>query len=598
MASTEQSAAKPSEAHPIQWATRAVLFVDIVEFVRLIDQDEEGVISRWLDLIKHIETQILQSIEGRLVKRIGDGLLLEFGDVRSAMSTAFAIQRACEHDNAGLPTDRQILLRMGIEVGDVIVERDDVYGRDVNLAARLMTLAGPGQIVISARAREFCTPDIDADIEDLGDCYLKHIRRPVRAFRISPLGSRRHLAPWMPLDDLLPAIAVIPFAAHDVAPDLHVLGEVLAEEITRELSRSPDLNVISRLSTTIFRDRAISIAEIGAHLSVDYVLSGIYRVNDHEIELDAELAEAESGQITWTGRFKDNVRGFLDGERDLIGNVIAGATGAMMSRELHRTQTHALPTLKSYSLLMGSIAFMHRLSRRDFERAHHLLQTLVDRAPRQSVPQAWLAKWHVLRVQQGWSSDPQRDGQLALGYTKQALDTDPDSSLALAIDGFVHTNLLKRLDIAQQRYDLAIQTNPNDSLAWLLKGTLHAFMGEGRPAVESTRRALMLSPFDPHRYFYDSLAATAHLAARQYDQALTLAQRSYRANRTHTSTLRAIAIAQWELGLHDAARNTAQELMNLEPGLTVENWLGRSPSAPYYTGREWANVLKQVGVPH
>ena len=149
--------------------------------------------------------------------------------------------------------------------------------------------------------------------------------------------------------------------------------------------------------------------------------------------------------------------------------------------------------------------------------------------------------------------------------TKRALDIDPDCSLALAIDGFVHTNLLKKLDIAQERYNHAIVANPSNPLAWLLKGTLHAFMGEGQQAVDNTQRALKLSPLDPHRYFYDSLAATACLAAYRYEDALELAQRSLRANRKHTSTLRAMAIAQWQLGRHDEARQTVQELMKLEP---------------------------------
>jgi tetratricopeptide (TPR) repeat protein len=240
---------------------------------------------------------------------------------------------------------------------------------------------------------------------------------------------------------------------------------------------------------------------------------------------------------------------------------------------------------------------MHRLSPYDFDEARRLLEALIERAPRQAIPRAWLAKWHVLRVQQGWSDDPQQDAQLAMRCTKQALDVDPHCSLALAIDGFVHTNLLKKLDIAKERYELALLNNPNDSLAWLLKGTLHAFKNEGQQAVSCTQRARRLSPLDPHRYFYDSLSATAHLAAHQFDRALKLAQRSLKSNCTHTSTLRALAIAQWQLGLHDDARATVGRLMQLEPHLTIRSWRERSPSAEFKTGEEWASVLQQAGVP-
>jgi tetratricopeptide (TPR) repeat protein len=147
------------------------------------------------------------------------------------------------------------------------------------------------------------------------------------------------------------------------------------------------------------------------------------------------------------------------------------------------------------------------------------------------------------------------------------------------------------------RYDLALLNNPNDSLAWLLKGTLHAFKNEGQQAVSCTQRARKLSPLDPHRYFYDSLAATAHLAAHQFDRALKLAQRSLKSNCTHTSTLRAMAIAQWELGHHDDAHRTVGRLMQLEPHLTISSWRERSPSTGYKIGEEWASVLHQAGVP-
>jgi adenylate cyclase len=588
---------KPFPVHAIERAVRAMLVVDVVESVRLIEQDEEGVIARWLGLVNHVETELLVAGGGRLVKCLGDGMLLEFADSRAAVATAFAIRHAAKRLNFGVPAERQMLLRMGIEVSDVIIESRDVYGHGVNLATRLASLAGPDEIVISARVRDQITPVLDADVEDLGDCHLKHIRQPVRAYRVGPPGPRPVIQPGFALEALRPTLAVIPFTPRDAAPEHHVLGEVLAEEMIRELSHSPDLNVISRLSTTAFRGRQVTLAEINAHLNADYVLSGVYRVDGQRIHLDAELAEAESAHIVWCRRYTDQIADILGGERELIGRVVADACSAIISCELRRAQSQALPTLKSYTLLMAAITLMHRLSPHDFQQARTLLQTLVERAPRQSIAHAWLADWHVLHVQQGWSDDSGRDAQLALQCTRQALDNDPHCSLALAIDGFVHTNLLKRFDIAHQRYNLAISANPNNALAWLLKGTLHAFTDEGDKAVEYTELALKLSPLDPHRYFYDSLAATAHLTAGHYDCALQLAQRSLRANRSHTSTLRVMTVAQWQLGLRADARKTVKELLKLQPELTISGYLRRAPSASYEIGKKIAHVLQQAGVP-
>jgi tetratricopeptide (TPR) repeat protein len=287
----------------------------------------------------------------------------------------------------------------------------------------------------------------------------------------------------------------------------------------------------------------------------------------------------------------------VQGKDPLIDRVVTEVSAAVMARELQRAQSQALPTLESYTLMMGAIALMHRLSLQDFDRARQMLETLTDRAPRRAVPQAWLAKWHVFRVWQGWSDDPKNDSQLALDCTKRALDADPQCSLALAIDGLVHTNLLKKLDVAQERYDLALRVNPNDSLAWLLKGTLHAFKGEGKAAMKGTQRALKLSPLDPHRFFYDALAATAALSAGRYERAIGLAQHSLRANRTHASTLRALAIAQWQLGREEDARKTVQDLMRVEPTLTVTKYLERFPGSAYETGKIWSSALRNAGVP-
>jgi TolB-like protein/tetratricopeptide (TPR) repeat protein len=489
-------------------------------------------------------------------------------------------------------------LRIGLEVSDVIIEPDDVLGRGVNLAARLMTLAGPGEIVISARVRDQLTPDLDADIEDLGDCYLRHLPDPVRAYRIGPPGPRPLIRRTLGQDDLAPTIAVVPFSPRHVPLEHDIIGEVLAEEIIRSLSHTPELRVISRLSTTQLRGRQMSLAEISGHLNADYVLSGSYGSDARTVTVSAELAESKSGRILWTDRLKDEVSGILSGEAEIIGRIIGAVSSAIITRELQRSQSQPLPTLKAYTLLLGAIALMHTLSLRDFEQARHLLQTLLDRGVHHPIAQAWLAHWHVLRVQQGWSIDERQDGYLALEATKRALDLDSQCFEALAIDGFVHTNLLKKLDVAHERYDLAIKANPNYALAWLLKGTLHAFTDDGVRAVEFTQRALELTPLDPRRYFYDSLAATACIAAAQYDRALALAQRSLRANCKHTSTLRSKIAAEWHLGLHDQARATARELMRLEPNLTVSRWLARSPAAPYNIGRDLADVLRRVGVPN
>jgi adenylate cyclase len=582
-----------------EWVVRTVLFVDVVESVRLMEENESDVVRRWRQLVVDVEKHILPPHGGRLVKSLGDGLLVEFPTVPPAVKAAFALQRAVAGINSGVSPNQHILLRMGVHCGHLIADDRDVYGSQVNLAARLTGLAGPGEIVVSADVHDQLTPILDADIEDLGSCYLKHVREPVRAYRVGPPGPRPVIEPGtISMPQLRPTVAVIPFVERATTPQHPVVGEVLADEIIGALSRSTELNVISRLSTTVFRGRETSIEEVSRFLTANYVLSGAYHKVGRKLRLNVELSASQSGTIVWSDGVEGNAHGLMSGRDGTVDTIVNSVSAAILDHELQRAQSQPLPTLESYTLLMGAIALMHRLSERDFDRSRVLLQVLTERVSRQAVPWAWMAKWHVLRVQQGWSEDPSLDAQLALDCERRALDADPQCSLALVMGGFIHTNLLKQLDVAEEKYATALQINPNDGMAWLLKGTLHAFKGQGQLAIDYTEHALKLSPLDPHRYFYESLAATAALSAGRYQRAVELAKRSLRANRTHTSTFRALAISQWQLGLHQEARDTVKELLRLEPSLTVTRYRQRHPSGGYETGRIWSSALEGAGVPH
>lgn len=569
------------------------------------EQADGALLSRWRELVEDTTNNVLPAHGGRVLKTQERSALLGFPRVAHAAKAAFEIQQLCTRVNAGRPASAQLEVRMGMQVGELIgQEQQEVYGGDVNLAARLTTLAGPGEIVVSAGVRDQLTPVLDADVEDLGDCYVKRLNRPVRAYRVGPPGPRPVVEPTGTPGELQPTIAVIPFNARAGDAEHQVLGEVLADHAISALSRTTSMNVISRLSTTAFRGREVTLQEVGSLLHANYVVSGAYHVVGGKVSLIAELADAKSGRVVWSDDARGDVRAVVSGESELVDRLVSRVSAAVTARELEKAQIQPLPTLESYTLLISAIALMHRLSPQDFDRARTLLEALIERAPRRAIPHAWLGKWHVLRVWQGWSSgraqfatEFARDAEIALDCTKRALDSDPNCSLALAIDGFVHTNLLKQLDTALERYEYALTVNPNDSLAYLLRGTLCAFKGEGAQAMKDTQRALRLSPLDPHRYFYDSLAATAALSAERYDRAIELAQRSLRANRMHASTLRALAIAQSLSGQMEAARATVAELLKIEPTLTVAKYRDRHPAGEHHTGKVWAEALGKAGVP-
>jgi adenylate cyclase len=578
--------------------TKALLVMDVVESVRLMEQDEDGFVRRWQQLVHEAKERLLPLHGGRLVKSLGDGLMLEFSTPQTCVKAAFAIQQFSQQANIGRPAEHQVFLRMGAHVASFVTDQHDIYGTDVNLTSRVSTLAGPGEIVVTADFRDQLAPLLDAQIEDLGECHLKHVREPIRAYRIGPPGHEPVVRPGNSIKlNLRPTIAVIPFATRSNEPGHELLGEALADEVIAALSRTSELHVISRLSTTFFSARAEAIDDIRNHLGATYILSGTCRSAGSQLALFVELVDTQNGHILWAESLKGEVRGLFAVDDDLIGRLVSQISTSVMSTELQRAHGQALPTLEDYTLLLGAVALMHRTSVTDFGRARALLEHLVERGPRHPVPHAWLAQWHVLSASQGWSVNPGREAKLAQDHTMRALDEDPECSLALTIDGLVRIHLLKDTDGALQRYHDAIAINPNESLAWLFKGTLHAFKGEGAPAISAAEKALRLSPLDPLRYFYDSLAASAAVSAGDYPRAVELARRSLRANRTHTSTYRALAIAQALSGDIEGAKVSITQLLELDPQFTVTEFLKRSPSSQFSVGRLYADALLQAGLP-
>jgi class 3 adenylate cyclase/tetratricopeptide (TPR) repeat protein len=576
---------------------RTVLVADVVESVRLMQEDESGTVRRWRGFVDRVVHRLLPGQDGRLVKSLGDGLMLEFSRVSAAVNVAFAMQDAIAQANRDVERSRRLHLRIGINVSELIADEHDVYGHGVNLAARLMTLAGPDEIVVSADVRDQLTPALDANIEDLGECYVKHVQRPIHAFRVGAPGEQPVIERGNLAEDLRATIAVIPFRPRALQPTGDVLGQLLADEVISVLSHSPEVNVISRLSTSAFQGREVKLEDVSAYLRADYVLSGSYHADADHVTLKAEMAETRTMQVMWSQTLKGSINSVIAGDDPLAGRLVSEACAAMMVRELQRSQGKAPQSLQNHTLLLSSIALMHRISPIAFQRAQQLLQVLIERTPRLASPYAWMAKWHVLRVTQGWSTDAQADGKAALDNTKRALDRDPTLSLAMTVEGQVNTWILKRLDVAEQLYAQALQSNPNDSLAWLLKGTLYSFRDEGKEAVRHTRHALRLSPLDPLLFYFEGHAAAALLSSGQYEKALTLAKRALRLNTTHASTIRVLVAASWHLGHVQEACKYVEQHMRLDPNFRVSTFLERSPSAGSEFGKGIATALIEAGAP-
>lgn len=560
-----------------------------------MESDETGQVDRWRRFVNEVQTLVLPVHGGRLVKSLGDGMLLEFDSVRCAMSAAIDMQRRITAYNGGLPQAASMHLRIGAHVADVVRDSLDIYGTGVNLASRIAGLAGPGEIVISADARDQLVPALEVDIEDLGECYLKHVAAPVRTYRVGAAGSQPVIQGEARILSPQSTIAVIPFTAGD--PQQSVLGELLSDGVNAQLSLMAELRVISRLSCSAFAGRAVNLSVIAERLQAHYVLSGSVYAQGDALLVSAELSETRGGSVVWATRLPGTVSELVQAHAQVIDVLAEGVLQAVLRTEVARARTAPLPTLESYSLLLGAVNLMHRQSRTDFERARELLEHLSERHPRHATPKAWMAKWYAVSAAQGWSPNATSGPMIARQHVESALACEPTHSLAWAIRGLLHGYVDADFDAAESDYRHALENNPNESLAWLFLATLHGWRGQGDAAAQAADEALRLSPLDPLKYYFDSLAGAAMLGARRYDRAIELSLRSLRSNRSHLSTFRVLAMAQALSGDVAAARKTIDELLAKDPQFTVDSFLRTSPWRMSADAAQLCDALAEAGVP-
>jgi len=342
----------------------------------------------------------------------------------------------------------------------------------------------------------------------------------------------------------------------------------------------------------------MDIEDVKNQLGADYILMGTYLLNGNDVKIHLEIVDTQSGLLIWSEQANGPLNSLLDMSSRWAQNVVEFTARSMLRNELDRASSIDPLTLPNYTLLIAAVNLLHRISDADFARAKDYLSILIERNTRSPVPLAWMAKWLVVSHVQRQATDVNRLGKTARDCTSKALDINSSCTLSLTMDGLVHTNILKDLETAEKRYDAALRRNPNESLALLLRGTLQAFKGNGKLAMQDVDKALQLSPLDPMKYYYLSLSATAALADHQYDKALELASESKALNPHHASTIRAMAIAEINLGRSKTAKKSINNLLELDPSFSVNKFLSQSPSSDFAIGRHWAKSLREAGAPH
>lgn len=576
---------------------RVILFADLVESVRLYERFEASTIDRWRRFCATVRGQLAPALNGRLVRTVGDGLLLDFPTPAEAVRAAFALHQEIAVLNSppsAEAADDDMRLRIGLHAAEVVVDDHDLWGSGVNLAARLAAVALPGQTVASAAVRTALDDGVHAAIQDLGHRHLKHMVEPVRAFALAD-PAHGHAVQAPRTEDLRPAVAVVPFVAMPSDPTHDALGHAVADDVIASLSRHGGLRVLSRHSTAAVRGTALDLPRLRQLLGASFLLSGHFYVHNQRVRLSAELCELDQGRVLWAGSVSGQVDAIFEGQDEIVPHLVAQVSQQVLAHELGRVRSLPLDALASYSLLLGAHGLLHSLVPSDNERSRELLEHLAERHPRHAAPHAVLSEWHIVQFSQGRAGNPLAAISAAQEQAERAMERDPTQPDALVALGVACAFSQRDYAAAAAHYRKALEADPGHPQAWARLSESLSEAGEHPDALAAAQRAIALSPLDPRRFFYECAAArTAYMMGR-YGLAREHAAASIRMNALHAPAHRLLIAAQWQSGEEEAARRSAQDYLRLLPGANTSGspLTGQAPQAP----SPFARILHAAGVP-
>jgi len=587
----------------------AIVAADAVGYSRLMGRDESGTVARLRQNRTERLDPVLERYRGRLVKLTGDGALIEFASAVDALGAAIAFQQAVAEENRGHPDDSALKFRIGLHLGDLIVEGDDLYGDGVNVAARLEAEAPAGGIVVSGTARDFIGERVKARFVDLGELALKNIERPVRAFRVKweaadwPAADAPPPKPVTPpsaSDALLslpdkPSIAVLAFQNMSGDPEQEHFGDGIAEDIITALSRQRDFFVIARNSSFTYKGASPDIRQVGRELGVRYVLEGSVRRVGTRLRITAQLIDATTGNHLWAERYDKDTSDIFAVQDEITEAVVASIEPQLVLAEGSRSRRRTSTDLDAWSLVAQAYSHKILFSEAEARQALGLLERAVEIDPRYARAFAELAWVRVLIAYNWQTGDRTASFAVALETARKALALDPDDPVAHFARGLVFV-LSRRPDEAIASLSRAVELNPNYAVATARLGATLANRGRLEEGLECTTRALRMSPRDPLRYLFFQCHAMALFAAARYGEATEWSQKSLQERPDFGGAARTRAASLALVGDVERARAACGELSRVQPEATL-TWVDRSSELPEEPRRRLIEGLRLAGLP-
>lgn len=581
----------------------AILVADIVGFSRLTGADEDGMLARLRSLRSDVIDPTIAVHSGRVVKRTGDGALVEFRSVVQAVRCAIEVQDIMAERNIGVPAERRIEFRIGIHLGDVVEEGDgDLMGDGVNIAARLEGIAEAGAICISDDAYRQVRSRLDLTVTDMGEQKLKNIAEPLKVYALNvgaagrPISRQPEVSPKPALRDK-PSIAVLPFVNMSGDADQEYFVDGMAEDIITALSKFEQLFVIARNSSFVYKGRPVDITQVGRELGVRYVLEGSVRRAGDRVRITGQLINAETGSHLWADKFDGRLEDVFDLQDQITASVVAAIEPTVRKAEIERARSKHPENMDAYDLLLQALPYLYQVHPESNLKALDFLMQAID-LDSDYAPALAHASWGLVqRITRPWPPFSEDDRGLSIPLAHRALDAGSDDAQAVVLGGFVLTMLREDYLTGLDAVRRAVKLNPGSGFVNAMAGCALIFGDDPIAGLKLLDKAMLLGPKDPSFFSHLTVAAFAHLACERPDQGLEFALRSIALNSKWDSTYVVLIAAHTLLDRHDDAKNAAGKLLSIHPEASASRYDRVLPVRNESFRKTIIKCLKQAGVP-
>ena len=573
----------------------AILAADVVGYSRLMEADEAGTLARLKTIRLELIDPAIAKCKGRIVKTTGDGMLVEFQSVTEAVRCAVEFQQQMARRNGDMPASRCLLYRIGINLGDVIVEESDIFGDGVNVAARLEAMADAGGICISAAVRDQVGDRIGVGYEDLGEQQFKNINRPIRAFKILATGlasSSDTNQATPPATARKPSIAVLPFANMSGDAEQEFFADGLTEDIITELSRFRELLVISRNAVFTHKGKAIKARQVAREFGVDYVVEGSVRKVADRVRVTIQLIDGETETHIWAERYDRKLDDIFAIQDEITSAIVATLFGRVEAARHDRVQRKRTANMAAYECVLTGKVLHHWSTREANAEAMRMLNRAIELDPNYAHARAWRACVIGQAWMNNWCEDRDASMRAILDEVQTALTLDENEADVHRILGALKLNF-DEYDKATYHQERALGLNPNSDIVVVQQGELLTWLGRPVEGIEWIHRAMRLNPYHPQRYW--SHLGRAQYTARLYADAIQSFSKLTAPDYTHHAFL-AASLAQ--LGNSTAAAAHAREVLQREPAFTAEGFLGNLHYQQHSDAEHLRDGLVKAGLPN